>query len=696
MAHAQEILHQLKLYNFSLGAGDKELTEEIADKGLMTESLEIALKPKKLDIAIEQESIIMRRFRPALRIINNAAELKFADDIESEIWKQRLKNSHEHLKDAILAVGRINLQNSMMEWVGTGWLVKENIIVTNRHVANEFTKSNAQGFEFTAGLEGAVRPDIDFLKEFETSKTRRFNIIKPIYVMPKPGPDIAFFEVEQSSPDGSLAKHITLAKNVHETNNVATIGYPAFDSRIPDVELMEKIYGREYNKKRLAPGAITGTDDVRLFHNCTTLGGNSGSVIIDLQNGEALGLHFSGAFMRTNYAVRADIVQKLLDEVLSGRRPYSSDMSRLPKNKREISASQSSTKKVPTVSQSGDKVSITLPLTISISLGGPISHISQDITIGDDTHSLPFLSAMHADDDIDNNTEAKPEDYIDREGYNPNFLGDANEFHCPLPEVERGRDQVLKFNFEGHSQSELKYQHFSVVMNQVRRMCFFSAVNINGRQTRSAARVGWKWDPRIPREFQIKKECYGNPPKFSRGHMTRRNDPSWGADDETAKRGNTDSMHVTNATPQMQAFNSPIWLELEDFALDNAVEDGMKISVFTGPIFKNNDPEYYGVRVPIAFWKIIAFIHDKTGNLSATGYRLSQEQSLPTEEEFVYGAFKSTRLNMAAQVSIRSIEIETGINFGQLADYDPLSTTESIDGSPEASILLTSTQIRFY
>ena len=64
-------------------------------------------------------------------------------------------------------------------------------------------------------------------------------------------------------------------------------------------------------------------------------------------------------------------------------------------------------------------------------------------------------------------------------------------------------------------------------------------------------------------------ECYGNPPKFSRGHMTRREDPVWGKPDEAAL-GNADSMHVTNVTPQMQSFNAPIWLGLEDYALQHA------------------------------------------------------------------------------------------------------------------------------
>jgi endonuclease G, mitochondrial len=66
---------------------------------------------------------------------------------------------------------------------------------------------------------------------------------------------------------------------------------------------MKQIYGEIFDKKRLAPGAITDVDQNRVLHNCTTLGGNSGSVVVDLKSGEALGLHFSGSFLRTNFAV---------------------------------------------------------------------------------------------------------------------------------------------------------------------------------------------------------------------------------------------------------------------------------------------------------------------------------------------------------------------------------------------------------
>jgi endonuclease G len=174
--------------------------------------------------------------------------------------------------------------------------------------------------------------------------------------------------------------------------------------------------------------------------------------------------------------------------------------------------------------------------------------------------------------------------------------------------------------------------------------------------------------------------------------MTRREDPGWGPPAE-AKRGNEDSMHVTNVTPQMQAFNAPIWLALEDYALQHAREDDMKISVFTGPYFSTKDPDMYGVRIPLAFWKIIAFIHDDTGRLCATGYQMTQESTLQPEEEFVFGGFTSPQLHVATQVPIRSIESRGGISFGKLAGFDPLGGEE--ESVVAAGPLMALEQIRF-
>jgi endonuclease G len=319
-------------------------------------------------------------------------------------------------------------------------------------------------------------------------------------------------------------------------------------------------------------------------------------------------------------------------------------------------------------SPAGAGVSLTIPLTLNISVG-----IDGGRSAAAGRRAARAAGAGPEVADFIQDEEARAEDYRGRAGYVPGFLG--KKFTVDLPEVTRDADDILDFELDGETETELRYEHFSVLMSRSRRMCFLSACNIDGNQSHKSARVAWKWDPRIDKSQQIMKECYGSPPKFSRGHMTRREDPGWGMPAE-AKRGNEDSMHVTNTTPQMQAFNAPIWLALEDYALQHAREDDMKISVFTGPYFSDDDPEMFGVSIPLAFWKVIAFIHDETGKLCATGYEMNQEQSLQPAEEFVFGQFTSPQLGTATQVPIRTIESRAGISFGKLAALDPLASEE--------------------
>ncbi len=59
-------------------------------------------------------------------------------------------------------------------------------------------------------------------------------------------------------------------------------------------------------------------------HDCTTLGGNSGSPLIRLADGQAIGLHFQGLYGKNNAAVGAATVAALL----RGERPVAV---RLPK-----------------------------------------------------------------------------------------------------------------------------------------------------------------------------------------------------------------------------------------------------------------------------------------------------------------------------------------------------------------------------
>src|SRR5215470_11612183 len=363
MATLQEQLARLRRYNLSVRKNDPKLAEELRDRGFEAMVTE-GVSPQAAEEMLGLESIAMRTQRPVLTIRDNVTRLVFIDEADSKIWGERLTKARSLLDVAIPAVGRIDLIGAQLDWVGTGWLVAENIIVTNRHVAREFAERKGDGFAFKTGLHEQMGSDVDFLQEIDNPKKLVFKLVRPLHIEEPPGPDVALFEIEMVSGDARLARPIDLATTIAVTQEVATIGYPAYDSRIPEPDLMERIYGKAYNKKRLAPGSVTRLEEALLWHNCTTLGGNSGSVVFDLNSGQALGLHFSGSFLVTNYAVRADVVKKLLSDVRAGRAIQRTETA--PRPPRPVVQAGRPSIARP-ARDSG--ASLSIPLTLNISLG---------------------------------------------------------------------------------------------------------------------------------------------------------------------------------------------------------------------------------------------------------------------------------------------------------------------------------------
>ena len=83
----------------------------------------------------------------------------------------------------------------------------------------------------------------------------------------------SLLRINVRSPFGTkLAPPIRLA-DPEAGQGVAVIGYPAYDSRVPHTEVMDRIYGGIYNVKRLAPGRILQVDrnraelPARLYHS---------------------------------------------------------------------------------------------------------------------------------------------------------------------------------------------------------------------------------------------------------------------------------------------------------------------------------------------------------------------------------------------------------------------------------------------
>ena len=68
---------------------------------------------------------------------------------------------------------------------------------------------------------------------------------------------------------------------------------------------MKKLYRDRFDVKRAAPGFTSGHEQASTTHDCTTLGGNSGSVVLELAMGKAVGLHYAGIYEENNFAVPA-------------------------------------------------------------------------------------------------------------------------------------------------------------------------------------------------------------------------------------------------------------------------------------------------------------------------------------------------------------------------------------------------------
>ncbi len=283
----------------------------ILDRKSVVKTLDEINGGKKIEIGFEIEAIVRGTGRPALLIKNGTFSVP-----DSDVWKNRLEVSRAVIESAIPAVGRIESKNHPdFEWVGTGWVVRENVVVTNRHVATEFALRDISGlFRFRRNYENKeMGARIDLREEYMQPEEMEFKVVKILHIEEPEGPDIAFLEVEFVG--ANPPSPIKLAENTCAGAYVAAIGYPAWDGKRNDPAVMRQVFSDIYDVKRLQPGQIVTIGENYITHDCSTLGGNSGSPVINLSTGEAVGLHFAGSYLKENSAVPAAIVKSRLDSI---------------------------------------------------------------------------------------------------------------------------------------------------------------------------------------------------------------------------------------------------------------------------------------------------------------------------------------------------------------------------------------------
>ncbi|HEX8104472.1 MAG TPA: serine protease [Solirubrobacteraceae bacterium] len=226
---------------------------------------------------------------------------------------ERLEEQRAAIERTIASVGRIEVDgHPTKEWIGTGFVVAPGVVMTNRHVVEDFADATTpDGWRFKRGMK--VR--IDFAEELGTSEPRELPVKAIIGVSDRV--DMALLRIGGRHRGRAAPPPLAIAgrpRAVAKGREVYVVGYPALDSRHGALEEQRRIFTNVFDVKRLQPGYVTRTLRDGLFeHDCSTLGGNSGSCVVDLETHEVVGLHFKGHYLVANTAVN---LSKLADDPL--------------------------------------------------------------------------------------------------------------------------------------------------------------------------------------------------------------------------------------------------------------------------------------------------------------------------------------------------------------------------------------------
>jgi S1-C subfamily serine protease len=187
--------------------------------------------------------------------------------------------------------------------VGTGFLVGDGLLMTNRHVASVFAVKAGASWKFTSGVSAQV----DYKEEYQRDLSREFKVTDILGIHQTY--DMALLKVAMKSKGKKAPAPLPIASSkpkATKDGDVVVVGYPAYDSRNGHAEMLE-IFSNIFNVKRLQPGKSTGLTSQGkqsiLGHDASTLGGNSGSCVVDLESGKVIGLHFGGQYLVGNVSV---------------------------------------------------------------------------------------------------------------------------------------------------------------------------------------------------------------------------------------------------------------------------------------------------------------------------------------------------------------------------------------------------------
>lgn len=272
----------------------KIIALEAADRVINSRSLAAEHK------ALVEGIVIGNGLRPAIDI-----EKDTFDPLPA-LWDD-INGVRSNMMPLIRSVGRLNVAgHPKISFAGTAFVCGRDLLLTNRHVAEEFMSAATGSSDLCFKL--GMSADVDTKEEVDSADTRLLKCTGEGVVSTEW--DVALLRVEGLPAGIEPIPLSSTAPHSFSDRTAATVGYPGFDEAENLIEQM-LIFRGIFNKKRLLPGKFTdifavqsyGQSVKALAHDCTTLGGCSGSIVIDVATLKVFGVHFGGESGVRNYCV---------------------------------------------------------------------------------------------------------------------------------------------------------------------------------------------------------------------------------------------------------------------------------------------------------------------------------------------------------------------------------------------------------
>jgi len=613
-------------------------------------------------------------------------------------------------------VARVLVQLPAESTSGTGFLISPDLFITNQHVIRDADDAAHAVVIFDDELDHAGSP------------TRR----STYRLLPE---RVALFS-DENDLDYAL---LSLGDRIDGAAAVADLGYcplsftPDRHRKGMNVNIIQhpnalpKIIAVRNN-------LLTDRTDTRLLYETDTDEGSSGSPVFNDQ-WDVVALHHYGApsaapavgaaagptasvnegirisaiyqdlqiRAKTADAVTQEILQRAL-ALWTDTTPTGKQLERRPsttgpaESVTALAAPDQSGERIMTATSQGQ--SIVIPLEISVRIGtlggaAPGVRPQESATAA----AAPVLKQLtKAAEGVKLDT-----DYSNRNGFNAKFVPGLELDLGKLTQPKKSSVAPLHDGETDPARGELRYQNFSVIMHKRRHFALLTATNIDGltyiaidRTTGLPAATQpegetWYRDSRISDSYFVDQTFYsGWSHLFDRGHLTRRNDPTWG---EFATRANKDTFHFTNCTPQHWKFNESIkfWQGIERYVLEQGLFVSGRdkaLTVLQGPVFDDaNDLWAEAVQIPARFWKIVTW--KGSGGLKAVAMICDQTKLMSLQRSGGGGAPPppDTPVDVTEfRSSIATIEAKTGLDLSALKPYDTSAKDLPVVGEAVAAI----------